>query len=296
MNDKEFLLVLVPVNRLRALAEGWGHPVSDGRLGAPGIAKALARKRSLTLSKILAEMTSPELAEACKRVGLSANGSSAMRALLEEKLAVGGWRALRREAASSSEPVLVVRPAELRKVIDGDTLLVLLEGEETYVRVRGIDTPETGESDKAEADLDRSGMAPAKMKRLGKAATERTRALVSGRKLFLTCQLTPMGPKRYLHHRQHRLLAFVALDSPDGPDLGHLLLAEGYALVWPRNVKTRRYLHVRSEEYTATCHAALRSQPGLWKTGLDELCPRRDHPARRVWTLDDCRASCLAPA
>ena len=293
MNDKEELLSVLDEQRLRSLAETWGHEVEDRRLRAPGLAKALARKRSLTVGTILAAMNRGELAEACRRVGLSATGTTSMRHALEEGLARAGWKALRRETAASSPMEMVSLAADLLEVIDGDTLRVSLEGEEILVRIRGIDTPETSESDKAEEDLDRTKMARGDMRALGGEATERVRELVRNRKVFLQCQRTPLGPKTYLHHRQYRLLAFVMLDASDGPDLGKLLLAGGHALVWPRNLKTRRYLHPKSDEYIFECNKALRSKPGLWRKGLWSLCPQHQHRARPGWTLDDCRASCL---
>lgn len=296
MNDKEFLLNALDEQRLRALAQTWGYPVQDRRLRAPGIAKDLARKRSLTVRRILDEMSPTELTDACRRVGLSAQATSAMRQALHDGLERAGWKALRRDAAATSLPGLVSLEAELLDVIDGDTLRVCFEGNETLVRIRGIDTPETSESDKAEEDLDRARMGSADMRTLGEKATERVRYLVRGRRMFLHCQPTPLGPMRYLHHRQYRLLAFVTLDVPDGPDLGRLLLTAGYALVWPRNVKTRRYLHPKSDEYVTACNAALRSKPGLWKDGLWKLCPQYEHQKRLEWTLEDCHASCSKPA
>jgi len=295
MNNKEFLLSVLHEDRLRSLATTWRHAIQDRRLRAPGIAKELGRKRSLSIATILEAMNEAELAEACRRTGLAVTGTTAMRRALDEGLARAEWRALRKEAAAGVERQLVPLEADLLDVIDGDTLRVRLEGQETLVRIRGIDTPETFESDKAEEDLDRTKMNRADMVTLGEEATDRVRQLVGGHRIFLLCEPTPMGPKPYLHHRQYRLLAFVALDAANGPDLGKLLLEEGYALVWPRNVKTRRYLHMKSDEYIAVCHGALKTKPGLWNQGLSKLCPRNEQPKRPEWTLDDCRASCLAP-
>ena len=296
MNDKEFLLCLLDTERLRSLAEGWGFPIRDQRLRAPGIAKELARKRSLTVQQIVDAMAASELAAACTRVGLAPTGGAAtMRTRLLDGLSRSGWKALRREAVTAQLKELVALPAELLDVIDGDTLRVRVEGEVTLVRIRGIDTPETTHSDKAEEDLDRASMDHPEMVALGLRATERLKEIIRGRTIYLHCQPTPLGPKRYLHHHQYRLLAFVSLDEPGGPDVGDILLREGYALVWPRNVKTRRYLHVRSEAYVTVCNHALRTRPGLWKSGLAKLCPRHEEPGRGGWTLQDCRDRCLQP-
>lgn len=295
MSNKELLLSVLLEGRLRSLATTWGHAIQDRRLRAPGIAKELARKRSLDVTTILEAMNEAELAEACRRVGLAVTGTAAMRRALNEGLERAGWRVLRKEATAGATRELVALEADLLDVIDGDTLRVRLEGQETLVRIRGIDTPETFESDKAEEDLDRTKMNREEMVALGEEATVRVRQLLRGRRIFLHCESTPMGPKPYLHHRQYRLLAFVTLDGTDGQDLGRLLLEDGYALVWPRNVKTRRYLHVKSDDYIRVCHEALEARPGLWNQGLSKLCPRYEHPGRAEWTIEDCRAACLAP-
>ena len=68
------------------------------------------------------------------------------------------------------------------------------------------------------------------------------------------------------------------------------MLREGYGLVWPRNLDTRRYLHRRSLAYVEACHGSLTSRPGLWREGLEKLCPSR---GRRAWSLEDCKTTCF---
>ena len=176
-------------------------------------------------------------------------------------------------------------------MIDGDTIRVRWKDGETFVRIRGIDAPESGGSDKSEADLDRTSMSAPELWALGGDAAQWLRTLLRGRSLYLHVQPTPVGPKPYLHHRQYRLLAYVSLDAADGPDVGEAMIRAGYALVWPRNVPTRRYLHPRSGAYVATCNASLGAEPGLWPRGLRRLCPRHDD-AGRPWSLDDCNDHC----
>lgn len=288
---KQFLLEGLTVDRLQELAGEWGHTIHDRRLKAPGIAKALARKRSLTPDIIAAVMTRDELADACRRVALAVDGdATALRRQLLEGLARATVRQLRREGAAH-EVDLVTVPARLVEVIDGDTLRVVFEGDETLLRLRGVDAPESRESDKAEEDLDRAQMQSAEMYALGERSTARVKELLAGQSIVLEVQPTPAGPKKYLHHHQYRLLAYVRIGSETGPELGEQLLREGFALVWPRNVKTRRYLHRESERFVEVCNGALQGRPGLWGEGMERLCPAVEGGAPG-WTLDDCRTAC----
>lgn len=287
--EKQFFLELMSFENIMVFAARVGHRVTDGRLRVPGIADDLSRKRSLGMDVILSALESGELEKACARLGLvSADEAAKTRAALLDALAGATVRQLIRAAAAQHHDLVAI-PAKLLEVVDGDTIRVLMEGTEHWVRIRGIDTPETRVSDKAERDMDH--LHGSAMWRIGERATKRLEQLLSGRSLYLECQPTPSGTDKYLYHNRHRLLCFVRLDSPDGPDVGEVLLREGHALVWPRNLKTRRYLHPRSESYVATCHDALRQRPGLWEHGLEKLCPCVQ-AARPAWTLEDCKTSC----
>ena len=205
---------------------------------------------------------------------------------LEQQEAHAIQKAVNR-AASARLDVLTAR---LEKVIDGDTIVVELEGANVFVRFRGVDAPETSQSDKAERELDHTSMPRAEMVALGVKSANWLEKRLAGRSLFLHAQPTPAGPKKHLHHNQHRLLAYITVDEPDGEDVGGEMLREGYGLVWPRNVVTRRYLHPKSLAYVEACHASLTSRPGLWREGLQALCPAvRD----RAWSIEDCKTTCF---
>jgi endonuclease YncB( thermonuclease family) len=293
MDDKLFFLSLLSEAQLRTFAAVLGVSIGDARMKAPGIARALARKRSLTVQQILARLGASELSRAASQLGLGADGSvTTLRARIAGALKDSSVRALHKAFASQVVELEVV-PVKLVKIVDGDTIVVRLEGSDVYVRFRGMDAPEEKGSDKAEADLDRSELQTEEMFELGRRSTRELKRLLGARSLFLELQPTPAGPLKYLHHRQHRLLAYLRLDRPDGDDVGMNLLRSGHALVWPRNLPTRRYLHPRSEAYVRACNAALDSKPGLWTDGLSKLCPRFDAPKRASWTLDDCKDCCF---
>lgn len=289
--NKVFLLEHFSLERIKAFAAALGDPVTDRRLGVAGIAKDLARKRNLTLATILEDMAVAELRTACGDLAMPADGTvKVLTQRLAKALEEHGAHAIQKAANRAASTRLDVLPARLVRVIDGDTIVVGLEGADVYVRFRGVDAPETSQSDKAEKELDHTSMPRAEMVALGLKTTKWLEKRLAGRKLFLHVQPTPAGPKKHLHHNQHRLLAYLTIDKPDGEDVGSAMLREGYGLVWPRNVVTRRYLHPRSLAYVEACHGSLKSSPGLWREGLEALCPSaRD----RAWSLEDCKTTCF---
>lgn len=293
MADRLFFLERMGFEQIKSFAARLGYPVTDTRWRVPRIAVELARKRTLGLDKILAALDLEQLATACQRLGLpDADDALTCRRTILDALDRTPLRELTRAVAHQHHDLVAV-PATLVRVVDGDTIVVTMEGAEKTVRIRGIDAPESSTwSDKAEADLDRARMDPAALQALGEAATRWLTERLRGHALILHCQPTPASPLKYLHHRQHRLLAYVTLDAPDGLDVGEALLREGFGLVWPRNFQTRRYLHPRSERYVMACNGALAHQPGLWNDGLARLCPRAEKPSR-AWTLDACKDCCF---
>jgi endonuclease YncB( thermonuclease family) len=290
--NKLFLLEQFTLDRIKTFAERLGDPVTDRRLAVSGIAKTLARKRSLGLDAILEALCEEELRHACVELALPTDGTApALRGRLGGVLASQGAHAIRKAANAAAAATMTALPARLVRVIDGDTIVVEAENEQQYVRFRGVDAPETSESDKAERDLDYAEMTTGEMAGLGEAAKAWLERRLAGRALFLHVQPTPAGPKKYLHHAQHRLLAYVSLDTPSGEEICEAMVREGYALVWPRNVVTRRYLHPRSLAYVEVCHGALGGQPGLWREGLAALCPRSK--SEGDWGIEHCKDSCF---
>lgn len=112
------------------------------------------------------------------------------------------------------------QPAEVVRVVDGDTLLCLIDGEEQYVRLIGVDTPESVSADESN-NCDE-----------GKLATEYTRSLVcAGQTVYLTKDTSDTD-------KYDRLLRYVWLAKPQEPlsdDLiartmvNALLVKNGYA-------------------------------------------------------------------
>lgn len=136
------------------------------------------------------------------------------------------------------EPAGPARDAHVMRVVDGDTLVVQLDGAEQRVRLIGIDTPETTKG---------------KNECFGLEATNALDSLVGGRDVELVADPTQTDTDRY-----DRLLRYVVVD---GRDVGLVLLENGWA---------RQYIYrasdpsLRQDQYGAAAVAAAQHKAGGW--------------------------------
>ena len=141
----------------------------------------------------------------------------------------------RNEASNYLEAVVL-------KVIDGDTLLVLVNGRKERVRLIGIDTPESSFNRKARRDVQRFKVSPEEMIEAGRRAKEFVKSLLKpGTKVKLELDVQ-------VRDKYGRLLAYVYL--PDGRMLNLLLVERGLARVYtfPPNVKyTDKFLQAQEK-------------------------------------------------
>ena len=98
--------------------------------------------------------------------------------------------------------------AEVRRVIDGDTIVVATAAGEETVRLLGIDTPERAPQECGH-----------------RAATRALERLAGGREVELVTD-----PTQDRRDRHGRLLAYV--DTPGGRDLGEQVVRRGWARVY----------------------------------------------------------------
>jgi micrococcal nuclease len=137
---------------------------------------------------------------------------------------------------------VVVDPGErisatVIKVFDGDTLLVLLNGVKTKVRLLGVDAPEkSGPYTTAEQGGIEAG------KRLARLADNQTVTLEFG------------GDTR--QDKYGRSLAHVFLQ--DGTNLNAAMIAEGYAAVY------RRFNFTHKDDYLSLEKKAKAQKRGIW--------------------------------
>jgi micrococcal nuclease len=142
--------------------------------------------------------------------------------------------------------------ATVRRVIDGDTVLVrLANGRLERVRLVGIDTPEVHESKKLAREIARTGRDAATLQRLGRGAAAFTGAwLPVGRQVRLELDVER-------HDQDRRLLAYVWRD--DGVFVNLALLEAGQArlLTIPPNVR-------HADRFRACAGVARMARRGLW--------------------------------
>ena len=150
------------------------------------------------------------------------------------------------EAKSNLPQATVVR------VIDGDTIVVNLNGMEEKVRLIGVDTPESRVNKRAEIQQ-REGLGSVEeVVQLGKKAKEFTSSLVKpGDTVYLEFDVQQRD-------KYGRLLAYVYLK--DGRMLNKEIICNGYAmpLTVPPNVKYE-------EEFRKCYREARENKRGLWK-------------------------------
>lgn len=125
----------------------------------------------------------------------------------------------------------------VERVIDGDTIIVRLDGRRERVRYIGINTPETHHPHMA-------------VQPYGPEATEANRGLVAGGDVVLELDAEPRD-------KYGRLLAYVYL--PDGTFVNAVLVEEGYAQVMtvPPNVR-------HADEFRRLEREARAADRGLW--------------------------------
>ncbi|MEZ0323518.1 MAG: thermonuclease family protein [Hydrogenothermaceae bacterium] len=144
-----------------------------------------------------------------------------------------------------------LKEATVVRIIDGDTIVVNIDGMEEKVRLIGIDTPESRVNKRAtiqEKELNKDVEA---IVDLGKQAKEFTSSLVKpGMKVYLEFDVQPRD-------KYGRLLAYVYL--PDGRMLNKEIICNGYAmpLTIPPNVKYEK-------DFRECFQKAREEKKGLW--------------------------------
>ena len=133
-------------------------------------------------------------------------------------------------------------PYEVVKIVDGDTVKLLIDGEVTTVRLIGIDTPES--------------VHPTKEKNVpeGKLASEHTKELIEDKFVYVEYDKEPTD-------RYGRTLAYLYLD--EDTMVNAQILEDGYAQVMtiaPNNKYADYFQELENE--------AKSSNAGLWSTGV----------------------------
>ncbi len=145
-----------------------------------------------------------------------------------------------------------VYEASVLRVVDGDTIVVFLNGQEERVRLIGVDAPESVSLNEEENSV------------WGQMASEYTKSVLQpGTKVWLSFDLESRD-------QYGRILAYVWTD-PNLEDMNHLfqkqLLEDGYAIAIYFEPNTKY-----SSELYAVMDAAIYERTGLWaETDFYEL-------------------------
>lgn len=147
------------------------------------------------------------------------------------------------ETETGVEKVVFDGVYEVVKVIDGDTIIVDIDGEEVRVRLIGVDTPESVSTDESKNTAE------------GKEASEYTTEQLTGKPVYLEYD-------EGLTDTYGRTLAYVYLE--DGKSMfNKKLLEQGYARVMTVEPNTKY-----AEEFEKLEAAAEEAGAGFWGTGF----------------------------
>jgi micrococcal nuclease len=128
------------------------------------------------------------------------------------------------------------------RVVDGDTLKIIYQGQEESLRLIGIDTPESKKNKKAYKDAGRSGKDIEQITAMGKKAADFVRDIIKkGDSVGIEFDVQKRD-------KYSRLLGYVYMDN--GRMLNEEIIKAGYAslMTIPPNVKYRdRFLRAYKE-------------------------------------------------
>lgn len=122
------------------------------------------------------------------------------------------------------------------RVVDGDTIIVNIDGKKERVRLIGVDTPETKHPKKP-------------VQYFGKEASAFTKSMVEGKKVRLEYDFQKRD-------KYNRLLAYVYLK--DGTFLNAEIIKQGYGFAYVR------YPFKYLDDFRAYEKKARRNKSGLW--------------------------------
>lgn len=135
-------------------------------------------------------------------------------------------------------------PYEVLRVVDGDTVHVLIDGVDETLRLIGMDTPETVHPRKP-------------VECFGPEASDEAKSMLAGQDVYVITDPTQGNSKGRDHYG--RLLAYVELE--DGTDFAEHMILNGFA---------EEYLfadpYTRHDDYAAAEDLAQEADLGLWST------------------------------
>jgi micrococcal nuclease len=142
---------------------------------------------------------------------------------------------------SDNKPENAEGPYEVLRVVDGDTFVVIKNGEEVKVRLIGVDTPESAATgDNAYKNCEE-----------GKIASDFTKDLIEGKYVYLEYDIDPNDD-----YGRHLAYAYLS----DGTMLNKTLLEKGYARMMTIQPNVR-YV----DDFIDIQENARNNKAGFWK-------------------------------
>ena len=182
-------------------------------------------------------------------VGKSGEGNSPAVVLEEQNKTTAGQIAAVAPAVSEAAHTLLAKeflPATVAYVVDGDTVDVILNGEQIRVRLVGINTPETVDPRKP-------------VECFGKEASDKAKEILKeGDAVFLETDSSQTKYDKY-----GRFLAYIFL--ADGTSFNKFMIAEGFAHEY-----TYRTPYKYQKEFRLAESKARLATKGLWNPAV---CP-----------------------
>jgi micrococcal nuclease len=146
------------------------------------------------------------------------------------------------QQSSVKNQVSVREAAKVLRVVDGDTIRVLVQGKEDTVRLIGIDAPETIDPKKSAQCF-------------GKEASEKAKEVLENKTIILESDSTQGDRDEY-----GRLLRYIFLE--DGTNFDKFILREGYAYEYTFKNNPYKY----QSEFIQAEKKAKEENKGLWSS------------------------------
>lgn len=132
---------------------------------------------------------------------------------------------------------------DVLKIVDGDTIDVLINDKTERIRLIGINTPETVDPRKS-------------VECFGAEASNKAKSLLAGKKVYLVNDNTQKDRDRY-----DRLLRYVLLEN--GLNFNLLMIQEGYAYEYTYDTAYKYQSEFKQAEFEAR-----KGKKGLWADGV----------------------------
>lgn len=139
---------------------------------------------------------------------------------------------------------------KVERVVDGDTFLISFEGEDTYVRLIGVDTPESVHKDSS------------RNTKWGKRASTYTTKRLTNQRVYLEFD-------KEQYDQYGRLLAYVYLDSAKKKMYNKELVKQGYA-----RAAYYKPNGAHKKEFEKLQKKAKKEKRGFWKDGYKSAFPK----------------------